>query len=174
MRAKFCLMPAVATHAQSAFALGMSMTRNELLRVAIARGCRHYASLLPADTSPKDLLDLPHEVLGVALLRGEPDAETFQAIRVGAMVLSDLDNDPQRIREAAAHFGVTGRVIHLARLGLAADHHTEFWSAILKALPSGAEEASFLPGVSRLASASPLTGLGRPPSCVWLRTHYAR
>lgn len=150
------------------------MTREELVRVAIARGCRHYASFLPADIVPNDLPDLPHEVLGAALLRGEPGAETFQAIRVGTMVLSDLDNNPHRIREAAIRFGVTGRAVYLAELGLAADHHPEFWSAILQALPSGAEESAFLPGVSRLTSTSPLMGPGRPSSCVWLRTHYAR
>lgn len=168
-------MDAIVANAQPVSASGvMALTREELLRIAVARGCQHYAPLLPPGAVPADVPDLPHEALGTLLLRGAPDAATFQAIRVGAMVLSDLANDPQRLREAAARLGVTARVAHLAQLGLAADHHPEFWTAIAQGLLPNSAEASFFPGISRLTSETRMAGPGRRPSRVWLRTRYAR
>jgi len=169
-------MSAVVSNVQSVPSLGIiELTRDQLLGVAVARGCRHYAPLLPPDVTPTDMGDLPHEVLGAALLRGPADAATFQAIRCGAMVLSDLGNSPQRIGEASEQFGVAARVVHLARLGLAADRHPEYWTAVLNALPPGsADEEPFLPGASRLTSETRLVGPGRNPARTWLRTHYAR
>lgn len=152
----------------------MDLTRDALLRVAVARDCRHYAALLPPDSAPDDVPGLPHELLGAALLRGAPDAATFQAIRCGAMVLSDLGNSAQGIGEASEQFGVTSRVAHLARLGLHADQHPGFWAAVLNALPPGAEDDPFLPGISRLTSETRMAGPGQQPRRVWLRTHYAR
>lgn len=165
-------MSAVAANARPAFAA--DLTRDQLLRIAVARGCRHYAPLLPPGALPADAAGLPHEVLGTALLRGPTDANTFQAIRCGAMVLSDLDNSPQRIIEASEQFGVTHRLAHLARLGLAADRHPEFWAAILSPLPPGPDEELFLPGISRLVSETRLAAPGQSPARVWLRTRYAR
>lgn len=150
------------------------LERDTLLRIAVARGCRHYAPLLPSDMPSDDAAGLPHEMLGAALLRGPTDADTFQAIRCGAMVLSDLGNSPQRIIEASQRFGVTHRLAHLARLGLAADQHPEFWAAILSGLPRGSSEEQFLPGVSRLVSETHMAAPGRQPARTWLRTRYAR
>jgi len=144
------------------------------LGIAVARGCRHYAPLLPPNSTPVDMADLPHEVLGAALLRGPADADTFQAIRCGATVLSDLGNSPQRIVETSEYFGVVHRVAYLARKGLEADHHPEFWTAILTTLPSGSDEGQFLPGVSRLTSETRMAGPDRKPARTWLRTRCAR
>lgn len=107
-------------------------------------------------------------------MRGPADAATFQAIRCGAMVLSDLGNSPQRIAEAADFFGVVHRVAHLARLGLEFDRHPEFWQAVLDALPPAAGEEDFLPGLTRFTSDTGMRGLGRGPSRTWLRSRYAR
>ena len=168
-------MSAVATKVWSALDRGtIDLTRDQLLRVAVARGCRHYAPLLPPNATPVDVPDLPHEVLGAALLRGPADADTFQSIRCGAMVLSDLGNSPQRIVEASEHFGVVHRVAYLAQKGFEADHHPEFWTAILNALPPGSDEGQFLPGVSRLTSETRMAGPERKPGRTWLRTRYAR
>ena len=150
----------------------MDLSRNALLRIAVARGCRHYAPLLPPEATPGNVPDLPHEVLGAALLRGASDAATFQAIRCGAMILSDLGNSPERLGEAGEQFGVTCRIAHLARLGLLADQHPGFWTAVQNALPPSADGDPFLPGVSRLTSETRMAGPGQKPSRVWLRTHY--
>lgn len=149
-------------------------SQRELLAVAIARGCRHYAPLWPELTSIDDR-NLPHEVLGCALLRGPADVSTFQAIRVGAMVLGDLGNSPEKIAIAADRLGVLGRVAHIARIGSAADEHRELWQRILKALPEATcADRDFLPGVSRLVSETRISGAGRGPARVWLRTNYRR
>ena len=168
-------MSAVVANLPAVPVLGlMDLTRADLFRIAVARGCRHYAPLLGPGTAPDDVPGLPHEMLGAALLRGAPDTATFQAIRCGAMVLSDLGNSPQRIGEVSEQFGVAGRVAHLARLGLEADQHPGFWSAVLKALPPALDDDPFLPGVSRFTSETRLAGTGQPPVRVWLRTHYGR
>lgn len=117
---------------------------------------------------------IPHEALGAALLRGPADAATFQAIRCGAMVLSDLENSPRAIAEASRQFGVAHRAAHIARLGLVADTHPEFWQQVLHELPSAIAEDDFLPGLSRLTSETRPPGRSSAPVRVWLRTHYAR
>lgn len=145
-----------------------------LRAAAIARGCSHYAPLWPSLT-PADRAGLPHEVLGCALLRGPANAETFQSIRCGAMVLSDLGNSPELIAAAAEQLGVAGRIAHIVRLGLSADVHPEFWASVQAALPgSVAEEQDFLPGVSRLVTETRLSGPGKGPVRTWLRTQYRR
>lgn len=166
-------MATVATAARP-FLATADLTRDQLLRVAVARGCRHYAPLLSPNATATDNAELPHEMLGAALLRGPADAATFQAIRCGAMILSDLGNSPQRIAEASEYFGVAHRVAHVARLGLAFDQHPEFWRATLDTLPSVAGEEQFLPGVSRLTSETWMAGPGRGLARTWLRTHYGQ
>lgn len=59
------------------------------------------------------LAELPNKDLGVALLRDDV-TRNFQHIRVGGMVLSSLDNDPDRIVAGAIRAGVAERVSHIA------------------------------------------------------------
>ena len=92
------------------------LARDELIGIAIARGCRHYAAFVPPELV-KDRPDLPHEVLGCALLVGPQDVETFRGIRVGAMILSDAGNSAHTMADAAAAFDVTARLLHIARIG---------------------------------------------------------
>lgn len=150
------------------------LSRDRLLGIAVARGCRHYAPLLAPGAIPTNKPELPHEVLGVALLLGPQDAATFQAIRCGAMVLSDLGNSPQRIWEASEQFGVTPRVAHIARCGFFSDDQPQFWQALLSLFPPILGEEDFLPGVSRLTSETRVVGPGKFPIRTWLRTQYRR
>ncbi len=157
-----------------ACAKAVGLSRSELVAAAVDRGCGYYASLWP-DLAPRNLAWLPHEILGCALLRGPKDAETFQAARCGTMVLSDLGNVPQLIAAAARDLQVTGRVAHIARLGLQADQHPDFWQGVLVALPKAAsEELDFLPGVSRLVAETRRSGPNQGPVRTWLRTAYQR
>lgn len=150
------------------------LSSDELRAVAVARGCSHYAPLWPGLT-PADRPELPHEILGCALLRGPANAETFQSIRCGAMVLSDPGNSAELIAAAAGRLHVTVRVAHIARVGLKVDSHPEFWDRVLQALrdPSPAE-SEFLPGVSRLVAETRLSGSGKGAARTWLRTRYRR
>ena len=150
------------------------LSRSELLATAIFRGCGYYASLWQ-DLAPGNLAWLPHEILGCALLRGPKEAETFQAIRCGAMVLSDLSNAPELIAAAAREFHVTGRAAHIAQLGLQTDRHPDFWKRVLAALPQTRdEETDFMPGVSRLVAETRRSGPNQGPVRTWLRTAYQR
>lgn len=149
------------------------LTRDDLLGVAIARGCTHYAPLWPK-LRHEDSDWLPHEVLGCALLRGVAGAETFQAIRCGAMVLSDLHNDPALIA-AAERLGVLPRVAHLSKLGSHGDDQPEFWMQMRRRLPDlSSPEAEFLPGLSRLRLETGRAGPDQGVRTVWLRTTYPR
>lgn len=152
----------------------LALSRDELMQIAVARGCRHYASFVPPGGAMRDDPELLHEVLGAALLRGPEDAATFQAIRCGAMVLSDLGNSAARIAAASEQLGVAHRVAHVARLGLLADDYPHFWDALLRVLPVALVRDDFLPGVSRLTSETRVAGPGRFSIRTWLRTQYVR
>lgn len=150
------------------------LTRDDLLGVAIARGCTHYAPLWP-NLRHEESDWLPHEVLGCALLRGAADAETFQAIRCGAMVLSDLHNNPALIAAAAERLAVLPRMAHLSKLGLHGDDQSEFWMQVRRHLPDlSSTEAEFLPGLSRLRLETGRAELDQGARPVWLRTAYPR
>jgi hypothetical protein len=149
------------------------LSGESLTAVAVARGCRHYASLWPG-LIPLDYAWLPHEVLGCAMLRGPADENTFQMIRCGAMVLSDLGNSPGQIAIAAGQLQVIPRVAHIVLLGLAEDKHPEYWTKIRKLLPElSPVEQDFLPGMSRLMTETKLSGPGKGPERIWLRTAYS-
>jgi hypothetical protein len=147
-------------------------SRAELLALAIARGCFHYAAFWPQLPAVRG--GLPHEVLGCALLRGPAEVETFQAIRCAAMVLSDWHNDPEVLGEAAVRLDVAGRVAHLAELGWRYDSRPEYWAAVLAGLPEGLAEEDFLPGVSRLSCETFESATSRSLARTWLRTDFVR
>ena len=146
-----------------------ALTLSQLLAVALARGCQHYAPLWP-ELIPEDQTWLPQEALGCALLRGPETASTFQAIRCGAMILSDCGNEPGRIALAAKIYDVAARVAHLARLGQMEDDYPAYWAGVLAALPDmPATGEDFLAGVSRLVAETRRSGSGRGAKRVWLR-----
>jgi hypothetical protein len=157
-----------------ACAKAVGLVRSELLAAAVVRGCGYYAPLWP-DLAPRNLAWLPHEILGCALLRGAKDVETFQAIRCGAMVLSDLSNAPELIAAAARELDIAGRVAHIAQVGLRADKHPDFWKQVLGGLSNAQNtELDFLPGVSRLVAETRRSGPNQGPARTWLRTAYQR
>lgn len=152
-----------------------ALSRDQLIGIAVARGCHHYAPFVP----PEFVADQPglsHEVLGCALLRGAAELDTFQAIRVAAMILSDGGCSPARVAAAAEALGVSSRLAHIARLALAAGETPAYWGDILAQLPRGgtAAELDFLPGASRFSLETGKAGPGRGPVGVWLRTHYVQ
>lgn len=151
------------------------MSRDELIGIAIARGCHHYAPFV-AKGLIADRRDVPHELLGCALLCGPPNLDTFQAIRVAAMVLSDTGCSAPSVVRAADALGVSSRLAHIARVALAVDDRPAYWRAILAQLPPHdlAPEADFLPKVSRFSLESGKPGPGLGPVRVWLRTDYVQ
>ena len=154
------------------------LAREVLLGIAVARGCRHYAAFVPSTYLNYHLNrhDIPHEVLGCALLGGCPDLETFRSIRVGAMVISDLGNDPHAIAAAADECSVTQRLAHICRVALKTDEQPGFWGAMLAALrvADDTSESQFLPGASRFCIETRKKSRVQAISRVWLRTAYSR
>ena len=168
-----------ATHATPAITeacqAALTLSTDELLRIAIARGCDHYAPFIPEPPGPGAELDnLPHEVLGAALLQGERNEETFGNIRCAAMVLGDLGNSPQKIADAATFFGVTHRLTHIARLALSIKDHPDYWTKICNSCPPAFitdAEAAFLPGLSRFTTETWSYTPPRKFIRIWLRTN---
>jgi hypothetical protein len=165
------LLPDIRRACRAAGRLG----RDELIGIAVARGCRHYAAFVPPELV-KDRPDIPHEVLGCALLAGPQEVETFRGIRVGAMILSDAGNSAHAMADAADAFGVTARLLHIARIGAEADNRPDFWRDVLAHLPAtdSASEPRFLPNASRFSVEGRLNGHGRGADRVWLHTNYRR
>ena len=151
-----------------------ALTRAELLGIAVARGCRHYRNFA-RDEELAERPEISHEALGCALLRGETTVDTFQAIRAGAMIVSDSGCSPQQLVEQARALGVEHRLAHIARVAPSAGDRGSDWQSILAALPSSApDEVGFLPTLSRFVSETGIVGPGRGGSRIWLRTSYFR
>ena len=152
---------------------GAHLTRDRLMEIAVARGCSHYR-LFVAPGPASDDPTISHEFLGCALLQGVEDVETFQSIRVGAMVLSDLGNDPQLIRTLAEDLGVSVRLTQLATVALGAGDEPLFWRSMLDAAEPGPVDDDFFPTASRLSLESFSGGTGSTLRRQWLRTAYRR
>ena len=152
-----------------------ALSRDELIGIAIARGCHHYSPFVGKELIA-DRRDVPHELLGCALLCGPPNLDTFQAIRVAAMVLSDAGCSPDRVARAAEALGMSSRLAHIARVALKVDDSPAYWRGILAQLPphDPAAEADFLPNVSRFSLETGKPGPGLGPIRVWLRTDYTK
>ncbi len=152
-----------------------SLSRAELIGVAVARGCHHYSPFVRSQLVA-DQAELPQEILGCALLAGPQSLETFQSIRVAAMVLSDEACSPALVAAAAEEMGVSSRLAHIARLALAVDERPAYWHEILIYLPAedATDESDFLPGISRFSLETGKAGPGRGPARIWLRTNYTR
>ncbi len=140
------------------------------MALAVARGCRHYAPMVHGHAAPPRLRALAHEVLACALLRF-PMPGGFDAFRCGAMVLSDLNNQPGAISAAADYFDVAGRVGYVVCVGLACDSAHGFWERLKPLFPQ-ADDCGLLPGPSRLVSETRMSGRFRGPVRIWLRTDY--
>ena len=166
---KFPASPDFATEIERVSALSSDV----LIGIAVARGCHHYAPFV-AENLAVDRSDVPHEILGCALLRGGADLDTFQSVRVAAMILSDDGCDPALVARVADDFGVSSRLAHIAQLALETDDRQSYWRQILARLlrATSAGDAAFLPGVSRFTLETDKAGPGRGPVRIWLRTKY--
>ena len=78
----------------------------DLVALAVARGCRHYETLSGGRKAPDSLRGLSHEVLACALMSG-PMPQGLGCFRCGVMVLSDLSIRMDGLAAAAAIFGAS-------------------------------------------------------------------
>jgi hypothetical protein len=145
--------------------------RARLVGTAVARGCTHYRAFADPELVSDDP-NLPHELLGCALLQGDIDVDTFAAFRVGGMVLSDLGNNITRMCLFATELGVDRRLAQLANVALAACDEPAFWRAVLDEVGVRPPADEFCPGASRLSLETHIVGSPTPFLRQWLRTAY--
>jgi len=132
-----------------------------IMRLAVARGARHYASVYPPARIDPGVEALSHEDLVALLLLGSQPYEPF-AIRCAAQIICLCD--PHRLSLIAGRERVTRPLAHIARAG--AVHDTgrgAHWHELLHLLRSPPPVASGrLPHWSRFVSHSGFTRDGSP------------
>lgn len=132
-----------------------------VMRLAVARGARHYASIYPPAVSDPGMETISNEELVALLLLGSQAFEPF-AIRCAAqiIVLCDLS----RLSLIARRERVSRPLAHIARAGVAHDPgQAGRWRELLGLLGSPAPVApGRLPHWSRFVSHSGITRLGIP------------
>lgn len=132
-----------------------------LMRLAVARGARHYASVYPPAEVDPGLTTLPHEELVALLLLGNHPFEPF-AVRCAAALVSLCDLP--RLAALARRERVQRPLAHIVRAGLEHDSpHQARWRELLNLLghPQPAP-AGRLPHWSRFVSHSGITRQGGP------------
>ena len=132
-----------------------------IMRLAVARGARHYASVYPPAESDPGVEAISHEELVALLLLGAQPFEPF-AIRCAAQLLSRCDLS--RLGHIARQERVTRPLAHIARAGAAHDSgQAARWQELLRLLGSPPPVSSGrLPHWSRFVSHSGTTRRGIP------------
>lgn len=132
-----------------------------LMRLAVARGARHYASAYPPAGSDPGVKAISHEELVALLLLGAQPFEPL-ALRCAAQLLSRCDLS--RLGHIARQERVTRPLAHIARAGLSHDAaQSRRWRELLDLLGKPATVApGRLPHWSRFVSHSGITRDGGP------------
>lgn len=150
-------------------------TADDLLGLAVARGCRHYG---PADDRYEELKECGKErfsntELSVALLSGSLAGDAHH-IRVAAQLLGAPDIDLKQLSRLAQMERCVPILRHIAEAGFRADHERQsFWKELLESLPRSAPvPEGRLPHPSRFMSQPGWTPPSRPRrQATWLRAH---
>lgn len=136
---------------------------------AIARGCFHY---LQGRTPPKQRVSedvFSNEELALVLL-GTANTHDPWLIRLGAMLLGALSNDPRQIAQLASSEGCAPVVRAIAEAALRYEPELPFWSMLLKQLPTTPPlQPGLLPHHSRYVSLPGLVAPRTQGKAVWLR-----
>ena len=132
-----------------------------IMRLAVARGARHYASVYPPAEAAPGVEALGHEELVALLLLGSQPFEPF-AIRCAAQIITLCDL--RRLSLIARRERVSRPLAHIARAGAAHDTgQTARWQSLLRLLRSPPPVSSGrLPHWSRFVSHSGITRHGGP------------
>lgn len=150
-----------------------------LLRLAVARGCHHYA---PQDPGSQALmLDDPgteilgNEELGVAMITAAQRHEP-QLIRCAAQLLSATDISAAKLARLAQMERCAPLLAYIARHALKWDvSRRDFWSDLLDRLPPGGPRSSVLwPHPSRFVIQAGYQRGGGAPAPVWLSRRAGR
>ena len=143
-------------------------TVDRMIALAVARGCRHYATTVRPLESPTPLSDLSNEELTILLLTGENPSDPY-AIRCAAQLARSPDVDPARLAFMAIREKTERVLAHIARSGIAHDSDGQsFWTTVLARLQrAGTAEEPDLPHWTRFVS-MPGIQRGGPAPAIWL------
>lgn len=108
---------------------------DELIALAVSRGCSHYAPGRDPVPNPPNRQALGDDELTILLIVGE-NAYDPTAIRCAAQLARSPHIDPARLARFAVMEKTERVLTHIARAGLAHDPEgAEFWQDVLKRLP---------------------------------------
>ena len=141
-------------------------TSSDFIRLAVARGCRHYAPAFPPIGCDPSLAVLSNEELVALLLLGSNEFEPI-AIRCAAQLAGSCDIE--QLASVARRERVGRPLAYIARAGIDYDSsNREFWNGLLDRLgeqPPVTE--GILPHWSRFVSQTGVTRFG-DGSIQWL------
>lgn len=150
--------------------LGLA-TPAALLRLAVRRGCRHYAPAGDEVVSDPGRPRVSDAELAVAMISAAQDYDP-QLVRCAAQLLGASAIRPREVARLAAMERCGATVRHIAEAAVTGDQaHAAFWHDVLAALPATPPlRRGVLPHASRFMSQSGW-GRGQPPEgrSVWLR-----
>lgn len=143
----------------------------EMIALAVHRGCKHYAPGTPSLRNPPSVGSLDNDELTILLITGE-NPYNPTAIRCAAQLARSPNINPKKLARIAIQQKTERVLAYLARAGR--EHDPEgaaFWEAILDALPPQTDAIEpDLPHWTRFVS---MPGLQRnktvPPR--WLTPH---
>lgn len=116
---------------RSARRVGLNST-TDFIRLAVARGCRHYAPSFPPSEFDPGVASISNEDLVSLLLLGSNEFEPI-AIRCAAQLAGRCDVD--RLASAAKRERVSRPLAYIARAGCTHDlSHKKFWDELLNRL----------------------------------------
>ncbi len=141
----------------------------ELERLAVQRGCRHYARGDDPNTPLASSKEFSNEELAMALLspalRYDP-----HSIRCGAAMLNAPDNDPERLARMAIRERGAAVVRHVAEAGRHFEPDNPFWRGLLEHLPPTAPpRPGVLPHPTRFVTMTGFTRSGPGLVVEWQR-----
>jgi len=143
-----------------------------LLRLAVKRGCAHYA---PPDYDPHRITDpgtdrLSNAELAIALISGAQEYDP-QRMRCAAQLLSGPDLEPAVVVRLAVMERCGPLLRYIAEQAVRWDaERGAFWQEVAARLPVGRPiPAGILPHPSRFMLQSGYARRGRAPRPVWLR-----
>ena len=148
---------------------------DDLLHLAVARGCRHYK---PSDSSSESIRDcgrkrFSNAELAVALLSGSLEGDA-RHVRVAAQLLGAPDVSVSKVARLAQMERCVPILRYIAEAGYREDQAGQsFWKLLLESLPeAGPIKEGRMPHPSRFMSQPGWSPPSRPSRhASWLRAH---